>query len=157
MKGRQLVGIVSLLLLVGCGTKEGLDSLEGNRIRNGDFSRAEEAWSFAYQTSKDIVHEKTYEGERFCVSVDKGGDLPWDIGFYQEDLKLKAGEEYTLSFTVTTETEGGSSFYVRLAEGQEPYAEYVYSKESVSGSQAETKTTTFLMPTSDESVRLEFQ
>ncbi|WP_152445641.1 carbohydrate binding domain-containing protein [Bacillus sp. THAF10] len=69
-------------------------------LKNGDFSSKLENWNLHVQgdydgTSKGKVKAK---GNHVTVSVKDSGVNPWDIMFFQENLKLAGGRTYELEF-----------------------------------------------------------
>ncbi|MGL4608234.1 MAG: cellulase family glycosylhydrolase [Trueperaceae bacterium] len=162
MRKAYLYGLTTWLLLVAllvACSGEKIESLAASQdhIKNGQFEEGEKHWVFYTSTNTSVKYSKKIENGRFCLTVDNGGDVAWDIGFYQQGFELEAGINYDLTFTVSTAVDATADFYVKVTEGQEPYMEYSYTAERVSGDSGETKTISFMMPSREVNARVAFQ
>lgn len=123
-----------------------------NIVDNGNFSDGAAGWTFgAYETARA---EGTVEEGRFNVSLQAPGSEDWHIQLMQEDITLKNGITYKLSFNAYSESE--TSILALVGMGEDPYTSYMRKTVNLTPTE-QTFDFTFRMrnnPTSSD--RLEF-
>ncbi|MFG1996314.1 glycoside hydrolase family 9 protein [Actinoplanes sp. NPDC048988] len=86
------------------------------QLENGDFADGTAGW-YSYGTTATGV-----EDGQLCATVPAGLANPWDAGIGQNNVALKAGSSYTLSFDASATPAAGVRATVQL--GADPYTSY---------------------------------
>ncbi|GIF02758.1 glycoside hydrolase family 9 protein [Actinoplanes siamensis] len=87
------------------------------QLENGDFADGTAGW-YSYGTTATGVDDG-----QLCATVPAGLPNPWDAGIGQNNVALKAGSSYTLSFDATATP--GATVRAAVQLGAEPYASYL--------------------------------
>jgi endoglucanase len=87
------------------------------QLKNGDFAGGDTGW-FSYGTTATAPDDG-----QLCATVPTGLENLWDAGIGQNDVTLKAGAAYTLSFDATATP--GATVRAAVQLGATPYTSYL--------------------------------
>jgi endoglucanase len=87
------------------------------QLENGGFTDGTAGW-YSYGTTATGVDDG-----RLCATVPAGPANPWDAGIGQNNVALKAGSSYTLSFDATATP--GATVRAAVQLGADPYTSYL--------------------------------
>lgn len=102
----------------------GPDLVIENLIKNGDFSKGEENWTFgAWENAK--AKGEVSDGV-FKITIQQGGGENWHIQLLQGGIKLNKEVKYVLSFMAWAQS--ATSMTVSVGMNGEPYTPYMNEK-----------------------------
>jgi endoglucanase len=118
------------------------------QLKNGDFADGTAGW-YSYGTTDTGVDDG-----QLCATVPSGLVNPWDAGIGQNNVALKAGASYKLSFDATATP--GATVRAAVQLGADPYTSY-FSRDIAVTSARQHLEYTFTAPEDTAAGQVAFQ
>ncbi|GAA0569578.1 hypothetical protein GCM10010172_62400 [Paractinoplanes ferrugineus] len=118
------------------------------QLENGDFADGTSGW-YSYGTTATGADDG-----RLCATVPAGLANPWDAGIGQNNVALKAGSSYKLSFDATATP--GATVRATVQLGADPYTSYL-SRDVALTATAQHLEYTFTAPEDTTAGQVAFQ
>ncbi|MCX7726664.1 MAG: carbohydrate binding domain-containing protein [Chitinispirillaceae bacterium] len=123
-----------------------------NLIKNGDFSKEQENWTFgAWNNAKATG---TVSEGAFKISVQQGGSENWHIQLLQAGIKLTKDVKYVLTFTAWAQS--ATSMTVSIEMNADPYTPYMTEKNVSLTTEKKRYSYSFTMKETTTDARLAF-
>ncbi|HLV33127.1 MAG TPA: carbohydrate binding domain-containing protein [Chitinispirillaceae bacterium] len=123
-----------------------------NLVENGDFSDGDAQWAFGAYESAEA--EGVVEEGKFQVDIMNKGTEDWQIQLMQEDINLKKGTKYQLSFNASSQE--NATIIALIGMGEEPYDSYLRKDVKLTSEEKNYKYTFSMRSEPTSSDRIEF-